>query len=185
MSALLVLAASLGLVGSLKAEPCPRQAMPPGFEALSPRPDHQVIAFAVARDMVLPRRAWAVRLSRRGYTGPAIVEVARLRGQLDCNRYDIVQQWQSNVSAQEFDGVARRMAPHVLAARSSADDNPLTIPAEVAIDGTAITLRLSNASWESTRQLVAEGPDGSVVSAAFRALISRIVPVQDQPPQGW
>jgi hypothetical protein len=159
--------------------------LPPGFEALAPRPDHDVIAFAVAGDMVVPGRAWAVRLSRQGNAGPALVEVARLRRQRDCNRYDVAQQWQTNVSAEEFADVARRVAPLVLAGRSSTSDNPLMVPSEIAVDGTGVTLMLSNAGWKATRELVVSGPDGGAASAAFRAIIGRVVPRQDQPPEGW
>ena len=178
--------AAVFAIGVAQADPCPRQPLPPATDALAPLDGRNTISFAATPSLDYPGRAWVVRLSRSGQSGPAAAEIVRLRRQSDCNRYDVEKRWEAALPADEFAALSRQVVslatPPVdvfapASAGSSFD--------EVVIDGTPITVSVTTFSWEATARLHHSGRNGAAISALFRELVGKYVPAPELPTEYW
>jgi hypothetical protein len=180
------LAAALWVAGAAAPPGCVRQPLAPAIEQLQPiPPGMSQIAFAAEPSLQYPGRAWAVRLHRPGGR-PAVLEIVQLRRRDDCNVYYPERRWRASVPVAEFDRVARTVMPFAVPRTSDAlGGDPMNNIREIGLDGTGITLALSGFGWAAKRQLHHGGADGAEVSALFRALVAKHVPVPDLPTEDW
>lgn len=168
--------------------PCPArpQPMPAALDSVPPVGDTAVVVAFAATAWEHPERAWVVRLSRRGYSGPASLEVLRLRRRSDCNVYDLENSWRAPMPAQEFEALARAAEPFAAPPPATfSDPGRAQAGEEVVLDGTGIELRLRAHSWDVRRRLNHYGRDGREISALFHRLVDRIVPAGLRPAQDW
>src|SRR5688572_21233754 len=123
---------------------CPAQPMPPALEALKPLDSGRTIAFSATPSLTYPRRSWVVRLAQIGSSGPATLEIAQLRGQENCNRYDIEKSWKTSISEERFTAVLNAVGPIGTPPPDQfIAHDPMRSLGEIGIDGTGIVLRLS------------------------------------------
>lgn len=167
--------------------PCIRQPLPPAMdsfpavEALT-----KAITFSATPSLEYPGRAWVVRLSQSGHNGPAAVDIAVLRRQFDCNRYDVEKRWRAALTSEEFASLARVLAPRAIPAMNAPSAmDPLMDAGEGGIDGTSIMLRINTLGWDATRSLHDSGPDGAAVSSIFHAIVTKHVLPAEAPTAEW
>lgn len=184
----LLIAAAISSFGGqgATAPPCPRQPLPPAVESLSPLVGFDSITFSATPSLEHPGRAWVVRLSRPRNFGEATVEILRLRSQDACNRYDIEGRWQAMMPEAEFEGLGRRLTPHILPGSGSPSaGDPFNSLPEIAIDGTSVSLGLTAFGWEVSRRLEVSGRSGAAVSAVFHRIVSIHVAIDARPTEAW
>jgi len=169
--------------------PCPRQALPPAIESAGPRDDNRFmhsIAFAATPSLELPGRAWVVRLNRKPRLGSGSVEVFRLRRQFSCNRYDIEQRWQAQVTAAQYRTIAEAVLPLTIPPPDAfLDPNTRAGLQAVALDGTGLELEVRGEGWIVRRMVHASSRDGAVASALIHNLVANIVPANQLPTEEW
>jgi hypothetical protein len=146
----LMLAAAAAPPSTL-ACPAQPQPMPAALDSIPPVRDAAVVVAFAASAWEQPERAWVVRLSRRGYSGPASLEVLRLRRRSDCNVYDVENSWRAPMSSQEFEAFAEAAEP--FASPPATFSGGESAQEEVVLDGTGIDLRLRGRGWDMRRQL--------------------------------
>jgi hypothetical protein len=181
MSVLTVVA----LVAATPAKaPCIPQPLPSPLTVLGKMPDAvtDMIEFAASPSRVYPMQAWAIRVSRRSNWG-ATVEVLRLRGENDCNRFQIDQRWQVPLTQADYSSFAAEVAP-LATPSSDAFVPPQKRGDRVTMDGTGIELRLTSQQWQVTRSLNYYA-GGAAISAIFHRIIEHIVPSDQQPTAAW
>jgi hypothetical protein len=145
-----------------------------------------VMSFAATPSFDYPGGAWVVRLSRNGPRGPGLIEIARLRRQSDCNRYDIEKSWEAPLPEAELEALVDELAPVATPpAQLFISNDPMRSLEEVALDGTGIILRMRTFGWEVSRNLHHSGRAGSAVSSLFHTLVSNHVPPSDVPSTDW
>jgi hypothetical protein len=164
---------------------CVPQPLPPAIDSAGALPAaSDTIEFAATPSLQVPGRAWVVRLTRRGTLG-ARLEVFRLLRQHDCNRYDVESRWEASLPQPAYAAVAARVAA------LGVPDRAVFVPqvpgqvAAIALDGTSLDLRLRTTGWEVRRSLAHHDAGGAALSALFRDLASRCVPVLDMPMPDW
>ncbi|HEU0100429.1 MAG TPA: hypothetical protein VFQ67_16845 [Allosphingosinicella sp.] len=180
--AALILFLSAGGASAAAGRPCPAQRMPPAIESAGELPPRShVVAFA-ATPWEFPRRAWVVRVSRRGDV-EATIEIVRLLGQARCNRWDVEKRWSAPIARRDYEAVAEAVERFGLPAAGLVANGGGG--GDLATDGTGLELRLEAPGWRVARTLTQHGRDGAGLSAIFRDLVSRHVPAQDRPVADW
>lgn len=186
MTPLFALLMALASPTDLPDGSCSPGPLPPALDALAPLDSGRKIAFSATPSLEYPGRAWVVRVAQKVYSGPATVEIVRLRRQEDCNRYDVEQSWQASIPEERFDALLAAVTP---LATPPADQfsrhDPMRSLEEIGIDGTLIMLRLTDLSWETTRRVHHSGKAGTVVSSLFHSLVSEHVPASELPTREW
>lgn len=141
----------------------------------------QWIEFSVQSSMQIPRRPWAVRIYRRGKVS-AKLQIFDLQGKMDCNRYEIQQKWEFDLTQEEFDA----LAASIIKAGVPTPDNFFDDDSvELTLHGTAIALRIHQYGTTLTRQLIHTGKMGGVVSEIFHKIVSERLPDEEVPPENW
>lgn len=172
----------MALGGQSSADtPCSPRPLPPALDSLAPASDALTMAFSATPSRDHPGRPWVVRLTRKTYSGPASIEILRLRRQQNCNRYAIEKSWRAPFPAEQFDSIARQVLPVVSPGGEAFSPDAV----EIATDGTGITLRAATGFWEATRQLHLSGPKGAAMSSIFHALVLKHVSRAEQPTNDW
>ena len=164
---------------------CPAQPLPPLIAVLAPVPEHRnAITFSAVPSLEYPEGAWVVRLSRNSFAGPAAVEIVRLRAQFDCNRYDIVRQWNASMPAEDFEALAKQVVTLALPAPELfGPGDPLD--RIIGLDGTSIWVQMDSYSWKISANLRNAGPVHDSVSSLFHTLVAKFVPAPDLPTKEW
>lgn len=170
---------------AIPVEACVPQPMPPAIDSAGNPPiASDLIEFAATPSLDHPGRAWVIRVSRRGRT-EAMVEIIRLRRQLECNRYDVENRWLAPMRQDQYDAIAAKIVPLGIPPAAVFVPSAKTALPDLVLDGTVIELRLRNAEWQVTRALNYYGTAGVGVSAIFRQLASQYVPASELPAEDW
>jgi hypothetical protein len=178
----LICLSSSAAAGSL-AQDC--QPLPDAADVLPEVNAVRVITFAATPTLMAgPGRAWVVRIQSAGRAGR--VEIARLRRQTDCYRYDIEARWQAPLAGGELAALLRAAASiGTPPADVFVDDDQRRIADELVLDGTGITLDLEVTGWRVRRELNHFGRTGAEVSKLFRDVVLRHVPPSEVPAEDW
>jgi hypothetical protein len=164
---------------------CPAQPLPPPPTLLAPVSEAtNAITFSAVPSLEYPRGAWVVRLSRLGFDGPANIEIARLRAQSDCNRYDIVGEWSGSMPSEDFEALAKQvMTVSLPATELFGPGDPLD--RILGLDGTSISIQMDSGSWKISGDLRGVGSRHETVSSIFHTLVAKVVPTSDLPTEQW
>jgi hypothetical protein len=175
------------VLGGEHAQPaCPRQPLPPAIESaqLPPlSPFVFAIEFAATPTREYLGEAWVIRLTRRNERTGGTLDIARLRRQMDCNRYDVLGRWSAAVSPDEYARIAAELSPFALPpqdilVRRDAGQGSV-------FDGTMLTLRAQAPNWKFERDLNVGDRVGARLSPIFHALAARHVPADAMPTAEW
>jgi hypothetical protein len=182
--ALFLVCLSSGAAAGSLAQECPPQPLPDAADVLPEVPAVRVVTFAATPMMAVPGRAWVVRIQSGGSAG--LVEIARLRRQMDCNRYDVEARWQAPLPARELAALVRAAASiGTPPADVFVHDDQRRMADELVLDGTGITLDLEVTGWRVRRELNHSGRAGAEVSKLFRDVVLRHVPPSEVPAEDW
>ena len=166
------------------AETCTPQPMPRAIDISAIELSSQKIEFAVTPSLEYPRGAWVIRLWRRG-TVEANIEILQLRGQIDCNRYNIIKVWRSVITQDEYAAIATRVVTFGVPDQSMFAP-PYDSKGIISLDGTQIDLRLENSDWRvDHRTNLYDGRNAQTLSEIFQDLVAKLVPASERPSIDW
>ncbi len=176
------------------ADYCPRQPMPAVLDTVRPPESVYVtrlISFSARPSLQSPEESWVVRV----YTETVfeedrrereVLEIVRLRGEYDCNRWFVTGRWQSELAPGEVAGIYESVVPFLEpAAQALTAGGRMPPPDELTIDGTGIAVEASGFNWTLRRKGNAADASGEPVSERFHALAARLVPPEEMPARDW
>ena len=177
--------ASPAMAADVPCAPGPMPAALDSVPALELNAFANVIAFAATPSLDYPGRSWVVRAWQPVRGQAATLEILLLRRRDDCNRYDVEKRWNAVLTAEEYRGVAAKIAPLATPPTDTfSNDDPLRLLEGVALDGTGLDLRASTGGWQVARTLNHYSKGGEAISAVFRSLAARHVPASEMPVPG-
>jgi hypothetical protein len=165
------------------AEKCAPQPMPRAIDIGEVALASHKIEFAATPQLENPQGAWVIRLWRRG-TVEANIEILKLRGQYNCNRYDVEKLWKSKITQEEYAAVASNVLTFGVPDRSAFD--PQYNLSTISFDGTGVDLRLKASIWQvDLHSNLGDGRNAQNLSKVFHDLAARYVPQSDLPSKEW
>lgn len=179
----LMIQQTLPVTTASSAEKCTPQPMPRAIDISPVELSSQKIEFAATPALEYPGGAWVIRLWRRG-TIEVNVEILKLRRQVDCNRYDVINVWRSKVTQDEYADIAYGVVTFGVPDRSVFA--PPYDASGISLDGTQIDLRLENSEWRvDHRTNLGDGRNAHILSEIFQGLIAKYVPASERPSRDW
>lgn len=168
--------------------------MPAVLDAVRPPESSYVtrlISFSATPSLQSPQESWVVRV----YTETVfeenrrereVLEIVRLRGEYDCNRWFVTGRWQGELAPGEVAGIYESVVPFLEpAAQALSAGGRMPSPESLVLDGTGVAVEASGFNWTLRREGNAADATGQSVSDRFQTLAGRLVPADEMPMRDW
>lgn len=109
---------------------------------------------------------------------PAKLNVVQLKQRIDCNVYDVENQWEAELTAPEYIALATRLAP--LAIPTPEQFMPQK-RATSRVGRTGLIVSMQTQGWEVSRQLNFHDTNGETISSIIRDVVTRKTPQATLP----
>ena len=176
-------------------EACPTQPRPQALDVVHPIDSSYVtrhVSLSATPSLQSPASSWVVRvyadtLFEDGQARPReMLEVLRLQGEHDCNRWFVTGRWDGELEAGELARLLETAGPFLSPASTALDRGELYASDDsLMLDGTGIAVETGGPDWLLRRGGHPHSGAGAQVSDAFQALAARIVPPEDMPARDW
>lgn len=177
--------------GALAASACPQQPVPDPIDSARPIGVFvlETISFSAAPSLVLPQEAWVVRAYRETVFEQerrerTMLEVIRMQVEHDCNRHFVTGRWQHELEAGQYAALRQTVVAYLEPVADAVREGQLET-AELALDGTSLSVELKGFLWRTRREgnVAADGARG--VSNAFYGLAAALLPPGEAPTADW